>query len=136
MLISLSPVPPERTYPHAIYTRSSSTSGLTLTPSTSAAPVRWSSIRDPHLPEAVPPEAHPIHVTLHPGETLYLPAGWWHHVRQTGDVTIALNWWYDVEIRGMAWVWLSFLRGIGDIPGGNEDIEEGTDDENSQIKKI
>jgi jumonji domain-containing protein 7 len=44
---------------------------------------------------------------------LYLPAGWWHYVRQgdtPGRPTIAINWWYDVEMRGMSWVWLSFLR--------------------------
>jgi jumonji domain-containing protein 7 len=44
------------------------------------------------------------------GETLYLPAGWWHHVRQSG-LSVALNWWYDVEPRGQTWVWLRLLRG-------------------------
>jgi len=26
-------------------------------------------------------------------------------------ICIALNWWYDIEMRGMHWVWLNFLRG-------------------------
>lgn len=71
------------------------------------------------MPGVLPPEAHPIQVILHPGETLYLPAGWWHHVRQSEDTTIALNWWYDVEMRGMSWVLLNFLRSDGKVPPGN-----------------
>lgn len=110
----------ERKYPHATYTRSQ-TNDLTLTPSPSTVPsIRWSSIADPHLEGNLPSGAHPIHITIEVGETLYLPAGWWHHVRQSEDITIALNWWYDIEIQGMAWVWLSFLRGIGDVPLGND----------------
>ena len=64
-----------------------------------------------------PPGAHPLQNTLHVGETLYLPAGWWHHVRQSGDMVIAVNWWYDVESWGMMWLWLSFLMlgVIGDV---------------------
>lgn len=52
------------------------------------------------------------------GESLYLPAGWWHHVRQSdsNEITVALNWWYDIEMQGMAWVMLSFLRGAGHLP--------------------
>jgi jumonji domain-containing protein 7 len=58
---------------------------------------------------------------------LYLPAGWWHHVRQGGahgEVTIAVNWWYDMEMSGMSWVWLSFLRGRENLSGN--DSEEDT----------
>jgi len=71
-----------------------------------------------------------MYISLKAGETLYLPAGWWHHVRQENfsnaergeelkeDKTIAVNWWYDFEGRGMGWVWLNFLRG-GHAPYGN-----------------
>jgi len=113
----------ERMYPHAIYTRSSSEKGLVLTPSPSSVPpIRWSSIMRPHLPGVLPPDAHPVHVTIKAGETLYLPLGWWHYVRQD-DMTIALNWWYDMEMRGMSWALLSFLRGAGDVRSGNMDDE-------------
>ncbi|KAH7929452.1 Clavaminate synthase-like protein [Leucogyrophana mollusca] len=114
----------ERTYPHATYTRSTSSSCLSLTPSPSdTPPVRWSSVASPHLPNTLPPEAHPLHVTLNAGDTLYLPVGWWHHVRQSGDITIALNWWYDAEVQGMSWVWLNVLRGVRDVPPGNVEEE-------------
>ncbi|KAG7096955.1 hypothetical protein E1B28_004352 [Marasmius oreades] len=110
----------ERMYPHAMYTRSLGSQTLELRPSSSDIPkVRWSSITEPHLPGALAPDAHPIYITVKMGDTLYLPAGWWHHVRQSG-ITIALNWWYDMEMRGMNWVILSFLRTIQDVPDGNE----------------
>lgn len=37
---------------------------------------------------------------LRPGDVLYLPAGWWHHVR-TLEMSITLNFWW--------WTW----RGVG-----------------------
>lgn len=39
-------------------------------------------------------DLEPMIVELHPGETLYLPAGWFHQVHQI-DCTIAVNYWYD-----------------------------------------
>ena len=72
---------------------------------------------------SLPQEAQPIVIDVHAGETLYLPAGWWHYVKQQGT-TIAVNWWYDLEPRGMNWVWLNFLRGESEsIPDGNGDSE-------------
>ncbi|KAI0375825.1 Clavaminate synthase-like protein [Pilatotrama ljubarskyi] len=113
----------ERRYPHATYVRSPTTSQLELVPSPADTPlVRWSSVTDPTAPGALPPEAHPIHVTVNAGETLYLPAGWWHYVRQQG-FTVAVNYWYDMEGRGMSWVWLNFLRGTEEPPLGNEEDE-------------
>ena len=35
-------------------------------------------------------------VTLQPGDVLYLPSLWFHHVQQSDD-TIAVNFWYDME---------------------------------------
>jgi len=101
----------ERTYPHASYQRPSPNSSLKLTPSfDSTPPVRWSSVLDPSDPDQLPPEAHPIQITVAAGESLYLPAGWWHYVRQS-DITIAVNYWYDMESRGSSWIWLNLLRG-------------------------
>ncbi|KAM5535511.1 hypothetical protein V8D89_010848 [Ganoderma adspersum] len=111
----------ERQYPHATYSRSSSSGELELIPSPPSMPlVRWSSVADPTAPGAFPPEAHPIHVTVKAGETLYLPAGWWHYVRQEG-FTVAVNYWYDMEGRGMSWVWMNFFRGTEEPPLGNEE---------------
>lgn len=95
------------------------TAPLTLVHSPDVPPIRWASVIDPDIPGNLPPEAHPINITVNAGETLYLPPGWWHHVRQADD-TIALNWWYDMEMRGISWVLLSFLRGDSNAPPDNE----------------
>lgn len=128
---------PERVYPHAAYHRFGEGSPLELIPSgEDAPPVRWSSILDPTDASSLRPEAHSIHITVSAGESLYLPAGWWHYVRQT-EVTIAVNYWYDMESRGTGWVWLNLLRGGAsekEPAPGNEDDElvpstESHDDE-------
>jgi len=100
----------ERPYPHAQYRRTGPSSPLILVPSQESVPIRWSSVTDPTLPGALSTEAHPIEITVGAGESLYLPAGWWHYVRQSG-ITIAVNYWYDLESRGSSWVWLNLLRG-------------------------
>ncbi|KAG6919429.1 hypothetical protein DXG01_006312 [Tephrocybe rancida] len=121
----------ERTFPHATYSRCTKTGKLFIEPTVGADEIRWSSVSTPHVPGVLPDEAHPVHITLEQGDTLYLPAGWWHHVRQlNGATTIALNWWYDMEMRGMSWVTLSFLRGIIEVPS------ENADDANKEIHKI
>ncbi|KAJ6515890.1 cupin-like domain-containing protein [Mycena sanguinolenta] len=99
----------ERMYPHGTWTRKSPEEPLTLMPSPNVPPIRWSSVADPDIPGNLP-----------------LPPGWWHHVRQS-DNTIALNWWYDMEMRGMSWTVLSFLRSIGDIPSGNDETSSEDD---------
>jgi peptidyl-lysine (3S)-dioxygenase / protease len=103
----------EKSYPHAQYTRPSPSSPLELSP-TSNPPVSWAS-EDPmrHIEHT-----QPLEVTVSAGETLYLPVGWWHHVRQSGDgeggkgVCIAINYWYDPSFQGMSWPVLSFLRKV------------------------
>ncbi|KAJ7068279.1 cupin-like domain-containing protein [Mycena amicta] len=100
----------ERLFPHAVWARTSPDEPLRVVPSQDTPPVRWSSIVDPDKLGNLHPSAHPIQITVNAGETLYLPPGWWHHVRQS-DATIAINWWYDMEMRGMAWTILNFLRG-------------------------
>jgi jumonji domain-containing protein 7 len=109
-------------YPRATYTRTYPTSELVVTPLPEPTPeIRWSSVSDPDL---LPPvDTHPLDITVEAGETLYLPAGWWHHVRQSGEIVIALNWWYDMEMCGMSWVCLSFLRGIP-VQDGSHTIDD------------
>ena len=40
--------------------------------------------------------ANRLTVTLNPGDLLYLPSLWFHHVQQSDD-TIAVNFWYDMD---------------------------------------
>ena len=39
-------------------------------------------------------EAPCLSVTLHAGEMLYLPCGWWHDVVSSGGEHLALNYWF------------------------------------------
>lgn len=56
--------------------------------------------------------ARPRTVTVHTGEILYLPSGWFHHVTQTcgtwkdGSIApcIAVNWWFDADYDGERYV--------------------------------
>lgn len=119
----------ERLYPHAKFIRSSNT--FDIVPSQDTPSVRWSSVLDPSMPDSLPASVSPIRVRLRPGEALYLPAGWWHYVQQAKEVTIAINWWYDMEMRGAHWVFLNFLRSgeglyIDDHEDGAE-VHEFTD---------
>ncbi|KAF8314761.1 Clavaminate synthase-like protein [Clavulina sp. PMI_390] len=117
----------EREYPRATYERLDGTEGagaLQLVPCVpEGPPVRTENKDNKDAERAFREHARPIYVTLREGETLYLPSGWWHHVsqscssntqsedsKQEGRACIALNWWYDMEMRGDRWVWLSTLR--------------------------
>jgi len=129
----------ERVYPHATYRRTGHSSSLKLVPSgTSTPPVRWSSILDPTDTSSLRPDAHPITITVCAGESLYLPAGWWHYVRQS-EITIAVNYWYDMESRGMGWVWLNLLRGgaseVEPLPGneGDDFLDETDEDKDEDM---
>jgi len=58
--------------------------------------------------------ATPIHVTLKPGDLLYLPSLYYHHVSQKGDhegKCIAVNYWYDMEF-DIKFAYYQFLRGV------------------------
>ncbi|QRV87364.1 phospholipase [Ceratobasidium sp. AG-Ba] len=108
----------EQRVPHARYIRPSPDSALQLELLNPPSTVRWASA-DPGNNE------HALRVTVQKGESLYLPAGWWHHVAQSGGedgVCIAVNWWYDLEMSGMKWVWMSFLRRMA-APEGEEEME-------------
>ncbi|XP_074091265.1 bifunctional peptidase and (3S)-lysyl hydroxylase JMJD7-like isoform X2 [Macrotis lagotis] len=55
---------------------------------------------DPVAPDLVQyplyKHAQPLHCTVKAGEMFYLPALWFHHVRQSHGC-IAVNFWYDME---------------------------------------
>lgn len=116
----------EKLYSHARYERENANGKLRLVPSSLDVPqVRWSSISDPQEAGAFPEEIIPLNISISAGETLYLPAGWWHYVEQSHlETTVALNWWYDMEMRGMSWVILHFLRGETGALEEDEENEE------------
>jgi jumonji domain-containing protein 7 len=66
-------------------------------------------------PSAYSHLSQPLRVTLEEGDLLYLPAMWYHKVRQTaGDegFACAVNYWYDMDFSGGFWTANSFLRDV------------------------
>jgi len=58
--------------------------------------------------------AHALVATVGPGETLFIPHGWWHHTRSLDDA-VAMNFWWGgslVRLAAMASSAFKRLRGI------------------------
>ena len=62
-------------------------------------------------------------VTVTPGQILYLPSGWYHHVSQQCGVwddgspapCIAVNYWYDMDYEGEKYVMRQLLSRLVDV---------------------
>lgn len=57
----------------------------------------------------------PLFVTLNEGDTLYLPAMWYHKVKQSSGkegFACAVNYWYDMSFEGSFWTSNSFVRDV------------------------
>jgi len=56
----------------------------------------------------------PIKVVVKKGETLYLPALWYHQVSQRGEEgrTVAVNFWYDMCFDNLSFTLLEFLKTV------------------------
>jgi hypothetical protein len=39
-------------------------------------------------------ERHALIADLEPGDAIYIPPLWWHHVRSLGDVNVLVNYWW------------------------------------------
>jgi peptidyl-lysine (3S)-dioxygenase / protease len=92
----------ERVLPAATYVASTSNDEeFTLKPELDDPPSSVPfAIWDPDIPEAQATEfsslSRPLRVTLEPGDLLYLPALWYHKVKQScsdEDVCVAVNYW-------------------------------------------
>lgn len=77
------------------------------------------AVWDPEEPEKHRSEyshlAKPISVTLHEGDMFYLPAMWYHKVKQTSGnegFACAVNYWYDMSFEGSFWASNSFVRDV------------------------
>ena len=68
-------------------------------------------------------------VTIHEGEMLYLPSGWYHHVSQEcghwedGSVApcIAINYWYDMDYEGEKYAMRQMVSRLVEIANGGND---------------
>ncbi|KAM1007655.1 hypothetical protein EV1_004162 [Malus domestica] len=111
-----------RDYPSAQYSYSHDTGEFTLELEKPDRYVPWCSVNPYPSPEDRDKQLSnfplyfdgpkPFHCTLNPGEILYLPSMWFHHVRQTPDkCTTAVNYWYDMQY-DIKYAYFNFLQSI------------------------
>ena len=59
--------------------------------------------------------AQPYHLILEPGDVLFIPPGWWHHVRSL-DTCISVNYWWNrldiVDGIGMEFIEVERLKEV------------------------
>nr|XP_018262200.1 uncharacterized protein I303_05216 [Kwoniella dejecticola CBS 10117]OBR84358.1 hypothetical protein I303_05216 [Kwoniella dejecticola CBS 10117] len=79
-----------------------------------AYPIPWVSSAE------FPSHIQPLRVEVREGETLYLPANWWHRVEQeegeTG-IVVAVNYWYPAEIHPQYYAYERLARRIARSAG-------------------
>ncbi|OXG42832.1 hypothetical protein C359_02159 [Cryptococcus neoformans Bt120] len=81
----------------------------------------------------LPRSARSLSITLQEGDTLFLPAGWWHRVEQEGGeegIAVAVNYWYPSEIHPERYAYERFFRRIA-IMSGMEGLIPPMGDEES-----
>lgn len=71
--------------------------------------VPWFDHQDDELDNH--PYLNPLEVSVEPGELLYLPSLWFHRVEQDSPLTIACNFWYDMQY-DVKWNYYQFMLNI------------------------
>lgn len=58
---------------------------------------------------------------LEPGDALYIPYMWWHHVRATGPLNILVNYWWNEADPALISPYLPFYAALGALRGLPDD---------------
>jgi jumonji domain-containing protein 7 len=86
----------------------------------------WDPDRPGENPTAYSEFARPIRVTVNEGDMLYLPALWYHKVKQIAGnegICCSVNYWYDMEFSGAFQCTTRFVQEVAGLDGRRE--EEG-----------
>ena len=65
---------------------------------------------------------------LEPGDALYIPYMWWHHVRATGPLNVLVNYWWNVADPALISPYLPFYAALGalrDLPDDQRAVWAG-----------
>ncbi|CAO1623085.1 unnamed protein product [Sympodiomycopsis kandeliae] len=132
-------VPPTEAYflcedkPYACHRHSSEPPHhISSSPDPNTPPTPWIPIDPTEPPTSARNAPHeryakglkPLRIEVNQGETLYLPAGWWHFVEQqgrkddtmNGGITIGINWWYESQAAfGPQWALLDFVKRVDEL---------------------
>ena len=79
------------------------------------APVSMASIEDPdfeRFPRLREALEHAVTVELEPGDGLFIPYFWWHHVRSLSPFNILVNYWWDDQPGRNAEAMDAFLHAV------------------------
>ena len=72
--------------------------------SPSSAPISMVQIDDPDFekyPRFREAQKHALVAELEPGDALFLPYMWWHHVQAFGELNVLVNyWWNEYDVLG------------------------------------
>lgn len=61
-------------------------------------PISLVNLRSPDLvkhPNYVQAFKHGLSVALEPGDAIYIPSPWWHHVESLSDLNVLINYWWS-----------------------------------------
>ncbi|GAA0734708.1 cupin-like domain-containing protein [Sphingomonas japonica] len=79
--------------------------------------------RYPRFAEAM---AHARVAELGPGDAIFMPALWWHHVRARGTLNVLVNYWWDAAAQASPLAALAHaLLAIRELPAGERDAWRG-----------
>ncbi|GFZ45061.1 hypothetical protein JCM24511_02787 [Saitozyma sp. JCM 24511] len=95
-------------------------------------PIPW--VASPTLPR----NARAIIVSVRAGESLYLPAGWWHQVEQSPGregLAVAVNYWYPAEIHAERYAYERFSHRVARAAGMNGVILPPGDEEEEEAEE-
>ena len=97
------------------------------------ARTRWLTVNPQAAPTAhgddlpLASRATPYCAAVAAGEVLFLPALWHHQVAQVG-LTIAVNWWHDMDYTGPGWAYYNVCRTLSRFTTrGAHDDDAGDD---------
>jgi hypothetical protein len=70
-----------------------------------------------HFPRYAEAEPHGLYADLAPGDALYIPTLWWHHVAARDPINLMVNYWHnDVQRGGGFLAMIHALLAVRDLP--------------------